>query len=202
MDCHKSKCVHPYYFDIPYHHSLLNDTFSLGDTIWITSDFGPQLKDTKTGELCTFDSIDFRGNVNFCEISGSKQRVINEKFTLISVTGSATLKYFIIDTNYASGNGSFYDIEYEGTSKYKLKLGFIAMEKGLYIANIGYPDLDRGSEFIETKCAGDINIVGAADGKDTAANNFHLTSYSTDHLFKNISLDVFQNNGMFCFVVK
>jgi len=202
MDCHKSKCINEYVFELPYHHSLLNDTINIGDTIWITSNFGPELIDNTSGEVCTFNNINFQSSLIFGEISGNKPRYQNEKFILINVVGSATLSFFSNDTNYTLGKGSSYKIEYEGTKNYKLKLGFIAKEKGLYNASYGSPALDREKENITTKCNGGIYITGAINGKDTAANNFHLTSYSNDNFFKNISVSDFQKDGLFCFVVK
>ena len=202
MDCHKSKCVQEYIFDVPYTHSLLNDTISIGDTIWITADFGPQLTDNKTGEVCTFNNIDFQSNLIFGEILGSKFRFLNEKFTLINVIGSATLNFISNDTNYTLGKGGSYSITYEGTTNYKLKLGFIPKEKGLYSANYSSSALDRDFEKISTKCGGNIYIKGAINGNDTAANNFHLTAFSNDNFYKSISVSDFQKIGMFCFVVK
>ena len=202
MNCHKSKCLNEYVFELPYHHSLLTDTISIGDTIWVTSDFGPELIDKKTGEVCSFNNINFQSSLKFFEISGYKPRFQNEKFTLINVVGSATLNFFNNDTIYSLGKGSSYKIEYEGTKNYKLKLGFIAKEKGLYTSNYSSPILDSESEDISTKCNGSISITGAMNSKDTAVNNLHLTSYSNDSSFKNISVTDFQKIGMFCFVVK
>ena len=216
MDCTKVKCRKEYAFDLPYTHYLLNDTISIGDTIWITADFGPQLTDNKTGEVCTFKNIDFQSSMIFGEISGTKPRFLNEKFTLINDIGSATLNFFSNDTNYTLGNASSYNIKYEGILDYKLKLGFIPKEKGLYSANYsspvldrglytvsyGFPRLDRRMNVIETECNGDIYIFGAMNNKDTAANNFYLTSYSNNNFYKTISISEFQNDGMFCFVVK
>ena len=202
MDCHKSKCVQEYVFDLPYTHSLVNDTISIGDTIWITADFGPQLTDNKTGEVCSFNNIDFQSSLIFGEISGSKMRFLNEKFTLINIIGSATLSFFSNDTNYTLGKGGSYDIKYEGTVNYKLILGFIPKERGLYTAMYSSSKLDRRIEKIETKCDGNIYIQGAMNNKDTTVNNFHLTSYSNDNFFKTISVSEFQKDGMFCFVVK
>ncbi len=202
LDCHKSKCAHPYLFDIPYNHSLLNDTISVGDTIWVTADFGPQLIDNSSGEVCTFNNINFQSNLIFGEISGTKPRYINEKFTLINIIGSATLNYFSTDTIYTLGKGGSYDITYEGKLNYKLKLGFVAQEKGLYSANYTSRFLNRKMENVDTKCDGEIYIQGAMNDKDTTANNFHLTSYSNNNFYKTISISEFQNDGMFCFVVK
>lgn len=202
MDCHKSKCVQDYIFDVPYTHSILKDTISIGDTIWITSDFGPQLTDNKTGEVCSFNNIDFQSSLKFIEISGTKPRFLNEKFTLINIIGSASLNFFNSDTIYTLGNASSYNIKYEGTITYKLKLGFIPKEKGLYVGNYVSPILDRNINSVETKCRGGIYIIGSINKKDTAVNNFHLTSYSNDNFYKTISVSEFQNDGMFCFVVK
>lgn len=202
MDCHKSKCVQEYVFDLPYTHSLLNDTISIGDTIWIASDFGPQLTDNKTGEVCTFNNINFKSNLIFGEISGPKSRFVNEKFTLINIIGSATLNYFSTDTIYTLGKGGSYDITYDGKLNYKLKLGFVAQEKGLYSVNYTSRFLNRKIEKVDTKCDGEIYIQGAMNDKDTASNNFHLTSYSNNNFYKTISVNEFQNEGMFCFVVK
>ncbi len=202
MDCHKNKCAKEYFFDVPCTHSLLSDTISIGDTIWVTSNFGPQLLDSKTGEVCTFNSIDFLSFLIFSDISGTKPRYVNEKFNLINVVGSATLNYYSNDTNYTLGKGGSYSINYEGTSNYNLKLGFIAKERGLYTVSYGFPRLDRRMNVVETECNGDIYILGAMNNKDTAVNNFHLTSYSSNSYYKSISVSEFQKDGKFCFVVE
>ena len=74
-------------FDIPFSHSIFTDTINIGDTIWISTEFGPQLKDLSSGEICKFNNVNFQSTLYFLEISGNKSKYMNEKFKLINQIG-------------------------------------------------------------------------------------------------------------------
>ena len=100
------------------------------------------------------------------------------------------------------GNGSCYLINYTFTNNYKLKLGFVPLQKGFYAANIASPFLDPKTENIEKNCNGRMGFLYAMNNKDTSINNFHLLSYSQVPFYKSISISQFNKEGLFGFIVK
>ena len=75
-------------------------------------------------------------------------------------------------------------------------------ETGFYVGHINSPFNDFHGEDIQKKCNGSIEFQYAVNNKDTSINNFHLLSFSKVPFYKNLSINQFQKEGLFCFIVK
>ena len=113
-----------YNFDIPYTITPMQDTFSVGDTIWMELNFSNKLYNKANGKTYTVNDFEFKMYSDISDLFTNTVRPTHE-FTMLDNLGH-------IDSS-ADRNGPLFHIntQMEG-DVYTWKAGFILLKKGLY----------------------------------------------------------------------
>ncbi|MFY8004856.1 MAG: hypothetical protein ACOVNR_08425 [Chitinophagaceae bacterium] len=173
----------PYNFKVTSTFSPQKETYSLGDTIYLTSSFPKILTNTTSGQQVDYsNSLGVGGNLNFGKMDSLTQDFSNarNKFSVNVSIGS--IEY--VDPTWTN------ILWKENDNNYEFKASIVLLEKGLFILAI--PDL--GSQGLRGK-----NCTNANFGMTVANSNKNLNlfynaiGYSPDALF---------TKGSYCFRVE
>ena len=111
-------------FDIPYTITPMQDTFSVGDTIWMEFDFSNQMYNKNNGKTYTVNDFEFK-MYGFTVDLLDTLTVKPMQFTMLDKDGN-------IDED-RDRNGYYYHINTKMTdNKYTWRAGFVLEEKGLF----------------------------------------------------------------------
>ena len=111
-------------FDIPYTITPMQDTFSVGDTIWMEFAFSNQMYNKNNGKTYTVNDFEFKMYSDISDLYTNTVRPTND-FTMVN-----SMKQ--VDSTEDRYGALFHiNTQMEG-SVYKWKAGFILHKKGLY----------------------------------------------------------------------
>lgn len=188
----KTECERVYDFEIPFSLSPEIDTFNLGDTIWIESNFDILLPDRSTGKKINIDNFDFKIKTGFSRIDTLGYDSSIDNFEVINFKGRYDVKNL-------GANLSIIKVEYQNEIQFRsLKVGIVLKKKGIFqtsFTNIS-TDLEENINLTETNCTQKIRLsYKMNDGED---NNYYLEQYD---LNKIPSLEDFRRTGAYNFVI-
>ena len=200
--CMDSDCFIPgYEFEIPATLIPSKDTYHIGDTISILSNFLNAVYDRQTEKTYTLEDFSFSPGLTVIELSGSepdKSGVLN--FQIINQdSANFQLSYF------QSGSVLYHgEYNYIG-SAYHLECHLIPKKSGLYYLSFGSSiNAWGGNQSFEGKCQ-DVDIDAFVKLNDGASNNIALLKNSPDPHYNTWIVqkpeDRFHKFGGYCFYV-
>lgn len=200
--CISKECRIPNHdFEIPATLSPAKDTFNIGDTITIISNFPNQVYDKNTDKYYSLDNFKFYPETGIYKIDtvNSKSNLLDFEIIVDSIYNYNRL-YYSDGTNSIGGQYNYNNNEYD------LLYKIIPIKKGLFYLEFGssvYP-ISPDQEF-EGKCRNTYSDVSVKmnEGVD---NNIVFLNDSPDPHYNNWILqkpdDRFHRFGGYCFHVK
>ncbi len=191
--CKDKNCPDYLQYQIPYTATLPQDTFQIGDTIWMEMNFADQLTDVRGNIQNTFKNFDFR-----LELQCDKMDIDPPQAKAVSYMDAIAIAGEIVPQGI-----SYYDIIplYQG-NRYIFKIAVVLKEQGMFVCAIN-PFSSNANPFeLNGNCNhSPLNISSKVNGGDPIANNYHLLKNSPVEVYRNMTLEEFGQNS-FCFVVK
>ncbi|TAK34467.1 MAG: hypothetical protein EPO28_16030 [Saprospiraceae bacterium] len=201
--CVKKECqiAGAYEFEIPVELAPARDTFQIGDTITITSDFLDEVYERKTDKTYRLDNLRFYPSTEIVKIDSTESISGINKYFEILLEDSLKYHYQEFSTGVQALVGQY---NYS-SNRYFLKFSIIAKNSGLFYLEQGVsPDIEEHQDF-DGKCS-NIAIGGAVVLNDGADNNIHMLSDSPDPHYNDWILQKpeqrFHKFGGYCFYVK
>ncbi len=177
------------YFVLPVKVYPAKDTFKIGDTLWIEQEFSDQLANINSGKTYKLANFDFTMGMSIDDLNKPDFATYpNPK--IVAFMGRI-----------GGENGNDFIHEYQNNI-YRFKAAFIIERKGFYkIGFGGSPREGKGSVSGITTCKNeyydfDYTVNNKGD------NNYEMLQFSVANTFKNYSLDRFNKEGSYCFIVK
>lgn len=194
-NCSNDYCEVNYHFQLPLSLTPQIDTFKIGDTIWISSEFSNEILELNTGERITLNEFDFHSELTFEKISETPFENANLEFTVIEELGSLSFISLV-------GTSSFRMNYLFENERYKCKFGFVPTNEGLF-EFILFSLLPEGaSEGIISSPDCKVNIEQVShllnDGEN---NNYEFIQMAADSLIRTTSKEDFDMYGSYCFYV-
>lgn len=196
--CKDKNCPEYLRYKIPLTLSPAQDTFQLGDTIWVELDFDHTLTDVNGGVTNTFSNYNFRfewqcEKINMTPLEG---HTVDYLF-FVGILGTTE------PVGLPSSGVSFYKVfpEYDG-QVYRFKCGFVLQDTGTFFVALnsykpvaGYDrqdgwDCSRISFVLDTKI----------NNGDPDENNYYLLKTSPEPVYQKMTKERFGTGG-FVFVV-
>jgi hypothetical protein len=200
--CIKEECqiVH-YEFEIPATLTPAKDSFNIGDTITIISNFSNEVYERQTDKWYRLENFKFYPGTYLYKIDSNNTIAnIQDNFEVIIDT---SYKFYI--HKFSDGSEGIFGQYNYSDMKYSLMFKLILKKAGLYYMENGVrPYLSDNQDF-EGKCK-NVSIDGAVNLNDGADNNIHMLKDSPDPHYNDWILqkpDVrFYKFGGYCFYVK
>ena len=195
-------CVKNHTFQIPFTTYPLEDTLSIGDTLWIRANFSHEFNDLNSGELYVLENFTYFTEFNIAQID-----------TTVLIEAAPKFGYVIKEGNFTTIplTGGFFVglIEYKyQNDAYISELGLIPLYKGVYGFSFSSPvleDLDNGiSVSISDDCESEnVNIVYITN--EGEHNNYYLLQNSPIPEIpeiESVDFEKYKESGVYAFVVK
>ncbi len=197
-NCKDKNCPDALFYQVPYTLTPAQDTFNLGDTIWIEMDFPEEMTDVNGGIKNTFRNYDFRIELGCERIDvnpGQAKTVDFLRFhevlgrdSIINLPGAGVSGYRIFPI---FQNGS-----------YRFKCGLITEKKGFFTFGVTPVWFDENEERFHINGQCDNIPLDIGSKLIGAEGNFHMLKYSAEPVYPNFPKDRFENYGGYCFVVQ
>ena len=175
-----------------------NDTFNIGDTIWLEMNFNQDMLDDMGNVENSFVDYDFNMSFQCARIDTDPPipKTV-DFFKLYSFIGKDSA--LILGNSGISEYKIFPAIMTKG---YQLKFAAIPKQKGLFMFGIG-PVERYGMPFlVKDNCTNVTVQIGVKLNNDNDDNNFHLLQFAAHSSYRNITKENFQKMGSYCIVVK
>lgn len=194
----KEPCNKSYDFSVSFNISpSLKDTFSIGDTLWLSSEIPFQFQDRKNKSNIDVTNFTFLIECNLGRLDTTVFTYPISSFKYINSIG----KLNIVNIN---NEISYFKVEYQNESiSKKLKVGLIPTKKGVYYFEFGYltDNLDEGFNKVilfDDKCTESFDIsFDMNNGSDDF--NYHLIKQSPQPI---TTFENYKKNGSYAFIVK
>ena len=185
-----------YKFQIPMTLTPAQDTFSIGDTIWIHSSFSEEMLDLNSNKSYALEDFNFYTIFNFAQIDINPFGHANTHFEIIILDGEATLIP-------RSNSSSIIEIGYNYEDKiYKANFGFIPKQNGLFHfvadSQIAFWGFDREIDLSPCKNERVEFIYKMNDGID---NNYEHIALSPDSLIRTTTKEIYDEYAQYGFYV-
>ena len=116
-------CFRRYEFKLPFTTSQ-QDTIHIGDTLWVSADFSPNLVDQKTGETILAANVDFHTGLTPTRIDLTQAQYAEQYFDYVAVLGDLVPEII--------GFG----VRYQYTDNYRFLAAVIPNTTGAYAFHI------------------------------------------------------------------
>ncbi len=200
--CRDKECDFPaaYEFVIPATLYPAQDTFNIGDTITVTSNFSDMVYDQKTKKK--YHLVDFRF-YPVTTIYKLDTSIISYNLTDFDIVVDTAYKYNYL--NLSDGNKQVVGQYRYSTTRYSLEYKIIPKRKGLFFHRFGVDvGIDQFQDF-EGKCRnkGSSATVKLNEGEDNNVD-FLLESGNEDYprLYWDKKEERFYKHGGYCFYIK
>lgn len=190
-------CGHSHKFSIPFSLSPANDSFLIGDTIWIAAEFSDELLDSNDNKKYKLEDIDFFTDFAFSKIDVSPFIDADDKFQTIQLLGQLE---FVPLSITPSTSILAVDYLYEKNT-YKVKFGFIPREVGLFTIGIASSHTLGFEGKIDIPPCKNEPVEFTYVMNNITDNNFEFITLSPDSLVLTLTKDIFDNHGYYCFFV-
>ena len=192
----KDKCIKEYTLQLPFSLAPQLDTFRIGDTIWLASNFSKEIMELNYNEDITLEDFKFNSELTIEKISSEPFENANLDFTVIDKLGSLNLIQLVGTTTFKI------TYAYEDNT-YKTKFGFIPVDRGLFTLILSTYISDDLSLSIASSpnCKEKIeSIEYLLNGGEN--NNYEFIQLSADSLIRTTSKEVYDMFGQYTFFVK
>ena len=197
--CKDKNCPDFLQYQIPYTAAPIQDTFQIGDTIWMEMDFADTLTDLNGGIPNTFSNFNFKLELQ-CgrfDIDPPQGKAVSFMDAIPSAGEVASRVLPISDISYFEVLPVYTD------RTYRFKSAFVLKQQGTFFCTIT-PNTDNRIEPFEITGNCDhlpLYINSKVNDGDPTENNYHLLKSSPVPVYRDMTLERF-GQGTFCFVVK
>ena len=196
--CKDKDCPDYLQYQIPYTATPVQDTFQIGDTIWMEMNFADQLTDLRGGIQNTFSDFDFRIELQCDRIDINPPQAEAVSFMDVFPTVGEALPRGL-----SSPGVSYFEIllDYK-EHKYVFRSAVVLNKQGSFLCGLN-PSSSRINPFeLDGNCTHlPLKINSKVNSGDPIANNYHLLKYSPVDAYRNMTMEGFGQNT-FCFVVR
>ncbi|MBK7937855.1 MAG: hypothetical protein IPJ82_12525 [Lewinellaceae bacterium] len=197
--CKDKNCPDFLQYEVPYTAAPIQDTFHLGDTIWIEMNFADTLTDLNGGITNIFSNFNFKLELQ-CDrfdIDPPQGKAVSFMDPLAFV-GEVTAQVLPIS------DVSYFEVQpLYANHIYHFKSAFVLKEEGGFLCTL-IPNTDnRTNPFKITGNCDQIPlyIQSKVNSGSPAENNYQLLKSSPVSVYRDMTLERF-GAGAFCFVVK
>lgn len=195
----QEKCERFYEFESHYTLSPAQDSFYVGDTIWIEAEYPSVHLDLISGQEFDFDGIDPQINFYLAKIDQNPYIQNYEDFEVSTSIGELSF-YSLV------GVSGFRIVHRYEMETYASKFWFIPQKAGLYFselsskynANVG--DRDGPEIDLDSLCDDYINTYSVILN-NSKGTNYEFLSNSPDSSWSGLSIEAFEGSGGYCFYV-
>ncbi|HFA49683.1 MAG TPA: hypothetical protein ENJ95_11790 [Bacteroidetes bacterium] len=171
-----SYCERVFQFDIPFSLSPEKDTFLIGDTIWVESEYEKMLLDKNSGDYIDIGKFDFRVKTGVIRIDTLGYDSNPDNFEVLDIIGK-------FEVQPLGQNLSIIHIVYEDDNTGRsVKAGIILNATGIFhvsFTNIR-PDIEDDIHLIESSCNQKISLsYNLNEGRE---NNYYLEEYDENEV--------------------
>jgi hypothetical protein len=197
--CKDKNCPDYLQYQIPYTAAPVQDTFQLGDTIWMEMDFADTPTDLNGSVSNTFTNYNFKLELQ-CgrfDIDPPQGKAVSFMDAVPSVGEVETRVLPTSEISYFEVLPEYKDY------RYRFRSAFILKQSGTFFCTI-IPNADNRTD--PYKITGNcdhlpVSINSKVNNGDPAENNYHLLKSSPVPVYRDMTLERF-GQGAFCFVVK
>jgi len=185
-------------YQVPYKVSPIQDTFSVGDTIWMEMDFNETLTDINADIPNTFSNFDFK-----LELQCGRFDKNPTQGKTIDFLDAIVLLGEVVPRALPGAGVSYYEVLPAYTSQaYRFKSAFVLQQKGAFFCGI-FPNPPLGEPFeIRGQCnSSALSIESKVNNGDLTENNYQMLTSSPEPAYSNMTPTRF-GQGAFCFVVR
>jgi hypothetical protein len=184
-----------YKFEIPITLTPAKDSFSIGDTIWIETQFSDYMLDQNSNMMYKLEDFNFFREIDFVQMDISPFLDADTFFDIVIDKGEANLLMI---------NNSLSLIEIIDSYQnnlYEFRLGFIPKEVGLFAFIVSSsPNLGFEGKIDLNSCVNE-RVEYIYNTNSGADNNFEYISLSADPWLKTTTKEIFDSSGQYCFYV-
>jgi len=196
--CKDKNCPDYLQYQVPYTVSPIQDTFDIGDTIWIEMNFADQLTDLRGGIANTFSDFDFN-----LHLECGRFDIDPPQGKAVSFMDAIAFEGEIASTILPMSGVSFYKIvPFYIEQTYSFKGAVVLKQQGTFLCGIS-PSSGRADPFeIKGNCNHlSLEISSKVNNGDPAENNYHLLKSSPVPVYRDMTVERF-GQGAVCFVVR
>ncbi len=191
--CTKKECEglgDEYLFELPVTLSPAVDTFQVGDTITIISEFSHKITDINSGNEYVLDNFDFWPAISIGHIDTIPVSPAANSFNILVEIAD---EFKVTDLNIAW--------IYQNLNQYSFRSRIIANRKGLFYLGVWSAlDIEDPNQAFSGKCKKMKSKV-AFIMNDRSDNNFHMLDDNPDPQVYSQSKEEFDRLGTYCFYV-
>ncbi len=199
--CLKTPCSKLWKFELPFNIENHHNTYHVGDTIWMVSEFGSTLQDLNSPDVVNVEDFDFNIDLFVDEVYGTPISFASDRFLLVEESGKLT--YIAIQGSPdLGGNPGYLKLQHDYNSgQYSFKYGLVPQMEGVFLISLNsffnapYNKINFGSG-----CNEEMDKI-LFNMNNKVNNNFNLLSFSPDSRIVEVSEEDFIAGGMFVFTV-
>jgi hypothetical protein len=186
----KPTCEVFYIFEVPNHIYSIHDTLSIGDTLWVESNFSDNLYDKQSGNRFVITPDKLKVDVLLRKMDTTGTFNVLSFFNIYNVVGGIRKGNSILSTEY----------KYESHT-YSIKTAIIPMKKGLFSVyfNSQYDESGFPLNF-EDKCDNEKGFLNFKTNTGSG-NNYNLVKNNPQG-GDNLIEEYYHKSGRYTFVVK
>jgi len=197
--CKDKNCPDFLQYQIPYTTAPIQDTFQIGDTIWIEMNFADTLTDLNGNVSNTFSNYNFK-----LELQCDRFDIDPPQGKAVSFMDAFPSEGEVVARSLPTSGISYYEVlpVYEDRV-YRFKSAFVLKQQGTFFCTV-IPNTDDGIEPFEITGNCDhlsVGINSKVNNGNPTENNYHLLQSSPVPVYRDMTLERF-GQGAFCFVVK
>lgn len=196
--CKDKNCPGTMIYQVPYTVSPIQDTFSVGDTIWMEMNFREGLTDISADIPNTFSNFDFK-----LEIQCERFDTSPPQGKTIDFLKAIVLAGEVVSRTLPGAGVSYYEaLPVYKDQAYRFRSAFVLQQKGAFFCGI-FPNPPLGAPFeIKGQCnSSALSIESKVNHGDLTENNYQMLKFSPEPAYYNMTPTRF-GQGAFCFVVR
>ena len=209
-------CSRNLVFEIPLNLSNAQDSFNLGDSIWVSAQFNEVLIDSITKDLIETNDYPFATFFNIIKYDERVLKFGQTYFNYQEITGN--LQYLDskeYENDEIKGDRGLYQVNYYYQDKsYNLKFGLIPQITGTYVIEFVSlpPSSDNGDSGLIKDCKSTVEIYYKMNSGDPYDNNYQMFLNSNDSFLlyrrpklisvTETSYSLYKRTAAYSFVVK
>ncbi len=196
-DCNDEGYIE-YNFQLPFSVSPQQDTFQVGDTIWVIADFSDEVLDLNSGNTFLLEDFSFNSELNNAKIDTTPFLSSGwfDDLLFFGEVGKLTRHAFS-----TGGIANFFEYEYTD-HKYKVKIGIVPIQPGLFLLafHSHIPDERLINFNLVSGCKDERYKINYFMNEGNE-NHFEMLQHSQDSIIRSYTLDHFNMAGGYVFAV-
>jgi hypothetical protein len=181
------------HFKLPVSVTPQQDSFRIGDTIWIENIFSDQVYNYKSGKSYKVENFDFESTMVISDLNTPEPAKSYPKPKITTYQGKTEGNFI-----QSSDHQAIYIYYKYDSSTYKYKAAFIPDKPGFYMLQFfSYLDADK----VDITACGNETLYMQYETNNAGDNNYEMVKYAKDHEYAALSIEDFNKIGGYCFHV-